>query len=89
MRQAGERMADRAGYDPRARRRVELLRLRLAEGQPMREIAALWDAGPRELEYDYARAREEFTAALHEVVRRHHPDGNTAAECGRLLEHFQ
>ena len=88
MRQAGERMAERARPDARARRRVELLRLRFAEGRPMREIASLWDADPRELEYDYDRAREEFTAALHEVVRRHHPDGDTAAECARLLEYF-
>ncbi len=35
------------------------------------------------------RAREEFTAALHEVVRRHHPDGDTGAECSRLLEYFR
>jgi RNA polymerase sigma-70 factor (ECF subfamily) len=89
MRQAGERMAGRARGDPRAARRVELLRLRFAEGHPMREIASLWNADPRELEYDYGRAREEFTAALHDVVRAHHPDGDTAAECARLLEHFR
>jgi RNA polymerase sigma-70 factor (ECF subfamily) len=88
MRQAGELMAERARPDERSRRRVELLRLRFAEGRPMREIASLWDADPRELEYDYDRAREEFTAALHEVVRGHSPDGDTAAECARLLEYF-
>ena len=88
MRQAGERMAERARADARARRRVELLRLRFSEGHPMREIAALWGADPREIEYDYDRAREEFTAALHEVVRAHHPDGDAEAECARLLEYF-
>jgi hypothetical protein len=54
----------------------------------MREIAALWNADPKEREYDQDRAREEFAAALHEVVRAHHPDGDTAAECARLLQYF-
>jgi len=88
MRQAGELMAERARSGERARRRVELLRLRFAEGRPMRDIAAAWRADPRQLEYDYDRAREEFAAALHEVVRRHHPEGDAAAECARLLEYF-
>lgn len=88
MRQAGELQAERAKLDDAARRRVELLRLRFGEGRPMREIAALWGADPRRLEYEYDRAREEFSAALHEVVRRHHPQGDTGAECARLLEYF-
>lgn len=83
MRQASDLMAGRARSDDRARRRVELLRLRFAEGRPMREIAAAWQADPRQLEYDYDRAREEFTAALHEVVQ-----GDAASGCARLLEYF-
>jgi len=45
-------------------------------------------ADPCQLECDHDRDREEFTAALHEVVRRHHPDSDAAAECARLLEYF-
>jgi RNA polymerase sigma-70 factor (ECF subfamily) len=89
MRQAGELQEERARPDARARRRVELLRLRFVEGHPMRAIAAAWGSDPRQLEYEYVRAREEFAAALHEVVRRHHPGGDTAAECARLLEYFR
>lgn len=71
-----------------AQRRVELLRLRFAEGRPIREIARLWDADPTDLHRQYARARKEFQQALAEVVAFHHPGPPEAVgrECAHLLE---
>lgn len=88
VRLAAQRMAERAAGDERALRRVELLRLRFSEGRPMREISAAWGVGARQLEYEYERAREEFSAALHEVVRLHHSVADVAAECARLLTYL-
>jgi RNA polymerase sigma-70 factor (ECF subfamily) len=79
--------AGRAG--PAAVRRVELLRLRFAEGLPIREIAARWRVENAKLHHEYATAREEFRAALGRVVAFHHPSA-TPDEidrvCGELLE---
>ena len=58
-------------------RRVELLRLRFEENLPIREIALRWNIDTAQLHRDYALARQEFRAALIEVVAFHHP-GSTA-----------
>ena len=64
------------------RRRVELLRLRFEQGLPVREIAERWGIDAAKVHKEYARARDEFKAALLEIVAFHHP-GATPAEVGR------
>jgi RNA polymerase sigma-70 factor (ECF subfamily) len=91
LEEAGDRQAELAcerGED--AVRRVELLELRFAEGMPIREIARLWNVDPAHLHHEYARARDEFRAALAEVVSFHHrgTPGEVERECSRLLELF-
>jgi RNA polymerase sigma-70 factor (ECF subfamily) len=83
---AREIQADRAAGDAEALRRVVLLRLRFLEGMPMREFAAAWGTDARRLQYEYRKARDEFEAALHEAVRRHHPDAAVDAEAARLID---
>jgi DNA-directed RNA polymerase specialized sigma24 family protein len=56
-----------------AQRRVELLRLRFEEGLPIRTIAARWGIEADRLHHAYALARQEFRAALLEVVAFHQP----------------
>jgi len=63
-----------------ARRRVELLRLRFHEDLPIREIARRWGIDPALLHREYAKAREEFRAALLEVVAFHHTDEPSSAQ---------
>lgn len=53
--------------------RVELLRLRFEENLPIRTIAERWGVDPAPLHHAYALAREEFKAALLEVVAFHQP----------------
>jgi RNA polymerase sigma-70 factor (ECF subfamily) len=65
-RQAAER-------DPAAVRRIELLRLRFEENLPIRKIAEQWGVPAAGLHHAYALARQEFRAALLEVVAFHHP----------------
>lgn len=85
MRQAGAIMSERAaGAGAEAERRVELLRLRFSEDLPIREIAARWGADPVQVHRWYARAREEFHAALIEAVGRQH--GGTPADNQREAE---
>ncbi|MDR3637077.1 MAG: sigma-70 family RNA polymerase sigma factor [Isosphaeraceae bacterium] len=88
MREAGATQAQRAEHegDP-ARRRVELLRLRFQEGMPIRDIAILWSADAAVLHHEYARARQEFKAALLDVMAYYHPGSPAAAEreCAELL----
>jgi RNA polymerase sigma-70 factor (ECF subfamily) len=88
MREAAERQSAHAverGDD--ALRRVELLNLRFQEGLPIREIATLWGADAGELHRQYAKARQEFHAALREVVSEHLPASAAQldAECAQLL----
>jgi RNA polymerase sigma factor (sigma-70 family) len=88
MREAAERQSAQAaerGDD--AIRRVELLNLRFHEGLPIREIAALWGVDAGELHRQYAKARQEFHAALREVVSEHLPASAAQldAECAQLL----
>jgi RNA polymerase sigma-70 factor (ECF subfamily) len=68
-------------------RRVELLRLRFHDGLPIRAIAERWQIDAAMLHREYAKARQEFKAALAEVVGFHHP-GSAAEierECANLL----
>jgi RNA polymerase sigma-70 factor (ECF subfamily) len=65
------RQADERG--PEAVRRVELLRLRFEENLPVRTVAERWGVPAAGLHHAYALAREEFRAALLEVVAFHHP----------------
>jgi len=57
-----------------------LLRLRFEEGLPIRAIAQRWDIPAAELHHAYARARQEFRAALLEVVAFHHPGSPVEVE---------
>lgn len=84
-----EERARRAGEGPS--RRAELLRLRFREGQPVRAIAERWGEEPAKVHKEYARAREEYRAALREVVSFHHPGtpGEVDREIQRLLGLFQ
>jgi RNA polymerase sigma-70 factor (ECF subfamily) len=68
--------------------RVELLRLRFEENLPIRAIAGRWGVEAARLHHAYALARQEFRAALLEVVAFHHP-GSAAEveqEAAGLLE---
>jgi RNA polymerase sigma-70 factor (ECF subfamily) len=83
LRQAAH--ADREGA--RAQKRVELLRLRFHDDLPIRVIAQRWEVDAAVLHHEYARAREEFRAALREVVALHHPgtDAEIDGVCANLL----
>src|SRR5262245_43072684 len=75
VREAGrlqETRARQAGQD--AWRRVELLRLRFQDGLPIRDVADRWGVEAALLHHEYARARQEFKAALGEVVVFHCPE---------------
>lgn len=58
---------------PEAIQRVELLRQRFEENLPIRAIAESWGVDSAWLHRAYARARQEFRAALLEVVSFHRP----------------
>ena len=58
---------------PEAVQRVELLRLRFEDNLPIRTIAEHWGVPAAGLHHAYALARQEFKAALLEVVAFHHP----------------
>ena len=61
--------------------------MRFHEGLAIREIAARWAAEPAALHHEYARARQEFRAALEEVVAFHEPGspGQIEQVCVELL----
>ena len=67
--------------------RVELLRLRFEENLPIRVIAERWGTDAARLHHAYALARQEFRAALLEVVAFHHPGSpaEVAQEAAGLL----
>jgi RNA polymerase sigma factor (sigma-70 family) len=65
-----QRAADLGGA---ALNRIELLRLRFEEGLPIRTIAERWGVDPAPVHHAYALARQEFRAALLEVVAFHQP----------------
>jgi DNA-directed RNA polymerase specialized sigma24 family protein len=73
--------ADRDG--PAAARRVQLLRLRFHDGLPIRDIARRWGEDPAKVHHEYATARDEFRAALRQVIAFHHPSA-AAGELDRL-----
>lgn len=89
LREAADRQAELAEQrDERARRRVEILRLRFHEGLPIRDIAKRWDADTAAVHREYAAARREFRAVLLDVVSLHHPGSarHVEQECVRLLD---
>jgi len=88
IKRAGDRQrvnAHAAGES--AVRRVELLRLRIREGRPIRDVAREWEMDPALLHREYARARQEFKAALRDEVAFHHPGTSQEIEreCAALL----
>jgi len=88
LREAGRLQEERArAAGEEALRRVELLRLRFQDDLPIREIASRWAADPDRLHKEYARARQEFKAALLDVVSFHHPGAPAEIErmCAELL----
>jgi RNA polymerase sigma factor (sigma-70 family) len=80
-----EERAHRSGKA--ALKRVEILRLRFQDGLPIREIASRWGAEADRIHKEYAKARQEFKAALLEVVAFHHPGSqdDLERECAGLL----
>jgi RNA polymerase sigma-70 factor (ECF subfamily) len=81
MTEAAELQQRQAGArGPEAVRRVELLRLRFEENLPIRTIAERWGIAAAELHHAYAKARQEFRAALLEVVAFHHPGSPAEVE---------
>jgi RNA polymerase sigma factor (sigma-70 family) len=92
LREAAERQAVQAREAGEAAvRRVDLLRLRFHEGLPVREIARRWGCDADAVHREYARARQEFKAALAAVVAYHHPEsssGEVERECASLLSLF-
>ena len=89
MRQATRLMTENSRTGGLAsQRRVELLRLRFTEGQPTRRIAQDWGLKPAQIQYEYKCARDEFRAALIDVVRQHDPRGDVQEECVQLLAQF-
>jgi RNA polymerase sigma-70 factor (ECF subfamily) len=93
FRQAGMLQEERARVaGKRALKRVELLRLRSSSELPVREIACLWKEDPAAVHKEYARARNEFRAALRDVVAFHHPRATGAeieSKCAELLALLQ
>jgi RNA polymerase sigma-70 factor (ECF subfamily) len=88
MREAADVHADDARQaGPDSERRLELLRLRFHEGLTIREIAGRWRADAARLHHEYAKARQEFRAALLLVVRSHRPGTAVEVEraCAELL----
>jgi RNA polymerase sigma-70 factor (ECF subfamily) len=68
-------------------RRVDLLRLRFQEGLPIRDIARRWGVEPAVVHREYAKARQEFKAALLQVLTFHCPGSQEHVEqqCADLL----
>lgn len=87
LREAGRLQEELGRDDLAASRRVELLRLRFHDELPIWEIAQRWQLDAALVHREYAKARDEFRAALAEVVAFHHP-GTPAQideECRNLL----
>jgi RNA polymerase sigma factor (sigma-70 family) len=88
VREAAELHLERARKDGReAVRRVEILRLRFAEGLPIREIARRWALDADLLHREQTRARREFKQALIDVVQFQHPSSadDVQRECEEIL----
>lgn len=81
MAEAARLQAQHAGErGPEAVRRVELLRLRFEENLPIRTIAERWGVEAASLHHAYAQARQEFRAALLEVIAFHQPGSRAELE---------
>lgn len=92
MRQAGQRQQERAAARGRdAVRRFELLRLRFHDGLSIREIAERWAVDRDWLHHQYATARQEFRAALLDVIAFHQPGppAEIEREAAELLRQLQ
>lgn len=87
IRRAAARMR-REANDDAGMRRVEILRCRFQEGMPIRKIAAAWGLEAPFVHHEYAKAREEFKAALRAEVMDH--GGISSAEiereCAAMLQ---
>ena len=89
MQEAARRQLDDAQeMGEAAVRRVELLRLRFHDGLPIREIAQRWNIDATILHHEYAKAREEFKAALSQVVALNNPGSpaDVERECTELID---
>jgi RNA polymerase sigma factor (sigma-70 family) len=69
-------------------RRAELLELRFQRGLSIAEIAKLWNEDAARVHHLYSDAREDFRAALREVVARRSgvPPADLERECDWMLE---
>jgi RNA polymerase sigma-70 factor (ECF subfamily) len=86
LREALRRLTSAAAEQgARAEKRVELLRLRVLDDVPIREVATRWNADAAFLHHEYARARREFRAAL-EATLAFHASALDSTEGG--LEHL-
>ena len=89
VRAAAHRMAEEAARgDAGARRRVELLRRRFSDGAPIRDVAREWGVDAARVHHEYARARDEFRAALSSVVALEcgGTAGEVARQCAQLVQ---
>jgi RNA polymerase sigma-70 factor (ECF subfamily) len=89
LREAAKRQEEKAKRVGKAAlRRFELLRLRFHDGLPIRTIAVRWGIEAGTLHHEYAKARQEFKAALADVVAFHHPGtpAEIERECTELLD---
>lgn len=88
MREAAALHASRAkAQGPAAEMRREILRLRFEEGLPIRDVAPRLGIESSVAHHEYARARKDFRAALHQVVAFHRPGPaeDVDRECEELL----
>jgi RNA polymerase sigma-70 factor (ECF subfamily) len=93
LQEAGRVQAEiAAASGERAVRRVELLRLRFQEGLPIRDIATKWNEDAAKVHHEYATARDEFRAALRQVVAFHltaASESQLESACRELLKLFK
>jgi RNA polymerase sigma-70 factor (ECF subfamily) len=90
LKEAGARMrADAAREGGAALRRVEILEARFQDNVPIREMAERFQVDASVLHHEYARARNEFHAALGAVVAEELSVAGGEAverECRRVIE---
>lgn len=86
LRQALDAYRDRLPGDVEARRRVEVLELRVVDGRPIRDIAREWNVDPAYLHRAYRIARGEFRTILLEIVS--FQTNGTPGEVERELRHL-
>jgi RNA polymerase sigma-70 factor (ECF subfamily) len=86
MTEAAQLQRQRAALGgPEMVKRVELLRLRFEENLPIRAIAERWGTDAAKLHHAYALARQEFRAALLEVVAFHQPGSQPRSSTKRRV----